>query len=899
MDGDEVSGTAGKRIKRLKTIDEIYDEVKGYGLVITNDAPLETALNSRIDTARIGPLAITPRHIAAHLGPIVLGRPLLSDLQLISAVSEETGLGFKQVYSEIQNIREIRSHTMHDRENLTTSNSRRIYDSYSHMPTLERAMSEFDPDDERVAWFFQRSNGVAIVGPDLFDDLDKHVNPTYADCIEIFTSDDFEIGEIREVGNDRQLAENAASLIDPDCADDFAIVMNSNSPIADAVRAALYRRGIHFINSLSVRDLTRVRDYLGFISLSMRYQTLRVRDVKEAYSNFGGTFVRGRESFLLNRQGDEDMKGNSGKLKEAMESIHRGEMTFAEVRDVLFEPRDRPLVTMILDELGMSDRKVTPSPVSEMRFAIDNVQNLKHNEQIPEHEKDGVLLADCKNSVFVDRPVVIFLGMEQEWNVPIAGRRYYDSQREAEVVGMRLSALLQQGQRRVYMVNNSKNGKAARPCLTFDLILERKCESFGNVCDTVTRGTWAPETVERMPERGECEMDGSGEFARPFSKSSFNAYASCPRRYLFNQLLPTPERTYTEFGNLIHEFAEFYFCYGGTVREMGVDAFVDLLSDRYAGLSTPLMERFDRDRIRRAMLNVMAYIDSVNADPKLDVPLGDKRSNRFMETLGMTHTSDSCETDHRSELHPVHGVFDLYWDGVITDYKTGRAEDAKRIAKSMDLDRIDRYPEFQPLIYLNLAKEAENPRFEFRQFYAMGRDVESAMDGFDIGDNVRVVELARGDLSSYIRNTDAVVAALDDSLKAAYKGRGAAILAAIGEEAPDDPTKWPTDGKLVSRVAAAMGPKATADEASTALDKIASMCVGGTVVLGNRIIVPFGSIQRFIVELDRMHMRMREQMSTSLPASPLGEVDCGDCPYYQVCTAAAIVGHEEVEDEPN
>ena len=77
------------------------------------------------------------------------------------------------------------------------------------------------------------------------------------------------------------------------------------------------------------------------------------------------------------------------------------------------------------------------------------------------------------------------------------------------------------------------------------------------------------------------------------------------------------------------------------------------------------------------------------------------------------------------------------------------------------------------------------------------------------------------------------------------------------------------------------------------------MCVGGTVVLGNRVIVPFGSIQRFIVELDRMHMRMREQMSTSLPASPLGEVDCGDCPYYQVCTAAAIVGHEEVEDEPN
>ena len=98
-------------MRRLKTIDELYEEVRDYGLVITNDAPLETALNARIDTPRIGPLAMTPRHIALLLGPVALGRPFLSDLELISKVSEETQLSFRHVYGDIQNFREIRRHT--------------------------------------------------------------------------------------------------------------------------------------------------------------------------------------------------------------------------------------------------------------------------------------------------------------------------------------------------------------------------------------------------------------------------------------------------------------------------------------------------------------------------------------------------------------------------------------------------------------------------------------------------------------------------------------------------------------------------------------------------------------------------------------------------------------------
>ena len=80
-------------MRKLRGIDELYGAVKGYGLVITNDIALETALNARISDPRIGALAVTPRHIARALAPAVLGRPTMSDLQLISAVSRRPAWG--------------------------------------------------------------------------------------------------------------------------------------------------------------------------------------------------------------------------------------------------------------------------------------------------------------------------------------------------------------------------------------------------------------------------------------------------------------------------------------------------------------------------------------------------------------------------------------------------------------------------------------------------------------------------------------------------------------------------------------------------------------------------------------------------------------------------------------
>ena len=874
-------------MRKLRGIDELYGAVKGYGLVITNDIALETALNARISDPRIGALAVTPRHIARALAPAVLGRPTMSDLQLISAVSEETGLGFKQVYSEILNIREIRRHTADVRAYLSGRAARLIYESYSAMPTLENAMSRFDPSDPAVEWYFQRQGGVAVIGVDLFDDLDKHFIPMDFDEVPMFADEAFSIPEVRVVGNDRLLAENAADLVDPECPEDFAIVMCASSPIADAVRSSLYRRGLPFVNSLNVRDLAQIRDYLSFLSLSLSYATLRVRAVKELFSSYGGRLPPKRDGYLLSKVPEEELHETSSMLRNTMRMVADEGMTFGDVKDAI-GGYSRGLLGMLLDELGVRDTIVTPKRLSEVRFAVDNVQELKHNQQIPESERTGVLLADCRNSVYVDKPVVIYLGMGEDWAIPIAGKRYIDAEEEGGLNAVRLEALVQQGQVRVYMANTTKDGKPAAPCMTFDAVEGRAVRSFPDLAGAVVRGRWAAQKEEADFPVTEVPVEPGG--AAPFSKTSFDNYAACPRRYMLHGLLSTAEKTHTEFGNLIHEFAEFYACYPDVVRGRGIAEFANMVSDRYSGLSTPLMEKLDSDRIVLAMTNVMRYIDSVGARAPLNTPFSSKANpNRFMEALGLEYTSDACETDHRSASHPVHGIFDLYWGGTVTDYKTGRGRSAKEIREAMSLDDVAEHPEFQPLIYLALAMETEGAQPVFKQFYATDNDVDSLDPGFDIKRNVRTISVTKGTADDLL-GSEEFASMYESRLRKALKGKAKAILAAV-RPLPSDLGGMADDQGMQRRVMDAAGlkeGKKGRELAASALKSLAGLIDGGVACGDDGILVPFAQLEAFLARLDEMHAEMAEGAATVLPAAPRGKVKCESCEYFQACTGCVV-----------
>ena len=428
-------------MRRLLSIDEIYGKVKDYDLVISNDIALVTALNSRISFPMIGYFAMTPLQIATLLAPSELGTTPLRDVDIIAEIQKETGYSLRYILSEVLNFRDIRRYTNEVTNYITTRSSRNVYNSYEPISSIERVMGNFDTD----ASSFFRGKRIAVIGVEFFDSLDKRFSSPDADLIDIFTDEEYRIPEIWEIGNDRQIADNAVDLIDPEKPDDYAIVLNTTSPIADAVRAGLYRRGLPFINRMSVRDMAPIRDFISFVSLSFSYDTLRVSNVKELFSAYNGFFGNNSENYLLHRLGDEQLKNRSKELKELMRRIKEDGVSFNEVRTIFNSTQTGMHVQNILNDLRMGEDTVTPGKLADLSFAIDNIPDLTNNEQTPESEKSGVLLVDCTNSVYIDRPVVIYLGMEQDWNIPVIGKRYVDAEDESERNAMKLEALLQQG----------------------------------------------------------------------------------------------------------------------------------------------------------------------------------------------------------------------------------------------------------------------------------------------------------------------------------------------------------------------------------------------------------------------------------------------------------------------
>ena len=716
----------------VKTIDQLYGEVRDFDIVLCNDAPLATALNNRIDTPRIGGFATTPRHLAAREAVRILNESPWNDLKLISYISRETGYDMKFVHGEVENIRTIRRYTSRVEKYLRGS-SRKIYDVFKDLPTLERVMASFDNEKEGL----YKGKKVAVIGLDFFDDLDKHFVPIDFEDVDIFDYNEFTIPKIYEAGNDRSVADNAVDLITPENASDVAIILDSSGPIADAVRSSLYRKDIPFKNALSVKDLSQIRDYLEFLTLSLSFETVRIRQVRELFSSYGGSIQSSFDEYFLETYIGSMADGITKRLAMMMRSIR--EMTFIEVCNEIVPKMHRPQIQLLLEDLSMTDSKITSGSVNAMTYAVNNISDLRHNEEIPEEEKHGVLLADCNNSVFADRPFVIFLGMGQEWSRSSAGMDYADWETENELNSKRLQALLQQGSSKLYIVNSMKNGRQAKPSRVFDDIFRRSITSFEEICGELVKGVWHESSETERKIHVPAPMEKT---ERRFSKSSLNHFVTCPRQYMFGELIKTPDVESTVLGNAIHNFAEFCVCYPGEA-ETDIERYAADIAERSAGLACPEMRHVDRSKIRAALNNILQFAKGIERPP-LDREPSKYNSEIFEGKL----SSSVLEAKMVSDKVPLTGVFDMVLGDTVIDYKTGRIKDNSDIKKA--LDGNSDYVELQSLVYLALLQDNSGKGEKtFQTFFVADNAENSFHDNCNVRSCMReitLIEAAREDI---------------------------------------------------------------------------------------------------------------------------------------------------------
>ena len=100
-------------MRLAKSIDELYEEVKDYDVVLCNDAPLSLALNNRLDQTRIGIFAITPRQLAGDMAIDILGQGLMDDIEVVKKARSSSTISIRT--SSPHQTSTMRSHYSRER----------------------------------------------------------------------------------------------------------------------------------------------------------------------------------------------------------------------------------------------------------------------------------------------------------------------------------------------------------------------------------------------------------------------------------------------------------------------------------------------------------------------------------------------------------------------------------------------------------------------------------------------------------------------------------------------------------------------------------------------------------------------------------------------------------------
>lgn len=876
-------------MRLAKSIDELYEEVKDYDLVLCNDAPLALALNNRLDRPRLGAFAVTPMQLAGSMCMDILGRPTLNDIEVVKRVSKTTGYKLKYVHGEIENYKKIRRYTPRVREHLGKK-SRNVYDEYIQLPTLELAMGTFDGENAPIF----KGKKIAVIGEGLYNDLDKHFNPklgTY-ESINPFKRGRFDIDEIRELSNNREIAENAVDLITPENSFDVAIVMDVNGAIADSVRSALYRKRIPFINSLSVRDLSNVRGFLEFLRLANTFETVKISQVRELISSYGG-FIQGRyDQYLACNFSTHCDNERAKEILDIMRDIES--MTYLEVCDRVARAEGAQ-IKILLSELELNDEYVNAKDTEDIIYAVNNINDLKHNEQIPETEKEGVLLVDCKNSVWIDRPIVIYLGMGTEWDMDLSDLNLVDRKLKDEENDKNLEKfqiLLQQGSQRIYICNSTKGGKRPKPCSLFDQCIDSDtAETFDSVCNRIVKGNWYEPEGELKIERGSVSLEDPDYIPKPFSKSSFDNFISCPREYMFGVFLGSPDKSSTVIGNLLHEYAEFRTCHPEIVEEKGIEHYVDRIANDSVGLLPSEVRSLTKSNIRNSIININRFIDREGfSDRVIPGKRTDKKSeNRFFAECGLEGGTNMNEIEYVSMKGHMKGIFDIIDDERIFDLKTGKAMEAKKIKDAMNDKKSDYNKEYQCMFYLSLLGEISDSKDNsFTLFYTAGNERKSAKgDDFDISENMCTVRLI-GSKEDYFRNIYMERLLEMKSYEYLKKVRSEledAVLA-VGFDNPDG---LDASNDFLDAITRAKNWKkeSTLQEAYEKLkSKFKKDLFGDTndvfVEGKHTLFVTDEYFARFKKLISDSYERLKHMYNTNFPADP--KIECCNCYFKDICT---------------
>ncbi len=703
------------KVQKSLGVDEIYEQVKGRGLVLSTEAPLVDALNRRVKEPGLGRFAVTPKRLVYN----ETGKRLMDKRDLFHLLVRETEMGLKQASYLLENAiscwmetGEVESITGYRR--FKSDAMKKVVELLKNTDNIFRAMESFEIEEKDVV----------VVGIHQFNGLDLKVLPDSYDVLDIFAEDKIELPEFSVFNSEVEIVRAVRDNIDPDNPNRFALVMEPGSSYQPLIETMLDAEGVPYMVQRELRESLGLRDFLSLCRTADSVKSSKVRDLQPVL-RFLGIEV----PIEYNEQYAKDLDIEElDEFKDFLDKIQG--RTLSEVLEEFGDVYERDLggIEEVFESLGIEDKTPNEEILNALELYLDIFE-----VPFEEIKKKSVLFVSPKNVAWVDRPVVFHIGMDSDWVCDVPKRPWIDKDKKEETNLTNFKILLQ-NTNSYYMVQDTYLSESVTPCFYFNELTTDNFDSFVDL----NHSRYNHPSEDKKKKFKKKQIDIQPDKETTISQSSLNRLTQCPRNYFFSKLISSIDRDFFRKGNLFHDFAEFYVNHPDFVEE-GRNKLVDLMVDEMK----PLVDDLDLPILRTEFMvgtdNIIKYLKEEGfSGSKPQDCYREKTDNFFSKATGRTIDVEITEMWFEDPDLGARGIIDLVKDeGHLVDYKSGRRKSPGDVVKRSNLDLLEDDPNFQAILYLSyLRKQRPRQKLKFTFFHFLDNIDDKISGTADYKDNI-------------------------------------------------------------------------------------------------------------------------------------------------------------------
>ena len=704
------------KLNKAKSIDHIYERVKGYDLVLTVDAPLADAINARLEAPRLDHFATTPHRLALKRS---IGEEKIQDKRgLFLKIIEKTELSWKHAAYLLENVISCWRETG-DKDAILG------YDRFDNDETrqvieiLSEGINQFNvlsyyriPDDVSVA----------VVALHQFSQLDRKILPADYHVVEIFNEEKHTLPNFRIFNSVTEIVEAVVNNIHEPA--DVAVVMGDDSAYRYSIESAFRAQDIPYMVSDKLKEDEDLRTYLNILRFGLSSRGLKLKDVRPILYHLNKSSSIKKDEFFIKNITDKDVC----ELEIWLKSVPS--LTFQNCVEEYerLRGKEQGLLKEHLHKLGLLDKVVTEERLNSFKYYLETF------EISTEPVKHGVLLAS-PGSAYVDRSVIFYLGMDSSWTPSKPVNPWTDIEEFDHRKLTDFTILLQNGEQQYFMVQNKFMNQYVTPNYYLNEFTTEDVEKFTDFQHSFHGMDLSHIVVPFSKEDLKIEPRET----KVLSQSALNVLAYCPKDYFFNRMVDGPDKVYFRKGHILHDLAEFYINYPEFVESGDQGLFLKLMMDEIIPYIDSLEIPNWETQFKVGMWNLLNYLDPREEYDEL--PGYERRTfgtNIFSEHFDKPIYKPITEVWFSNEDVGASGIVDLIDSKThMIDHKSGKKSTIGEIMRLSDIHNIDKKPRFQAKMYLAHHRSVvpgERIRFTFFHILENLRDMISG--GGTLADNI-------------------------------------------------------------------------------------------------------------------------------------------------------------------